>query len=345
MPYRAMYIWIDGTEPTPMLRSKTNVIKDGEEPGIWGFDGSSTSQAPGHDSDVVLRPVKTVPDPIRGGDDILVLCECLTTDMEPHPTNTRAACVAAEAKYADFEPWFGMEQEYTFIMMEDTSAYQISGRPPGFPADGYPAPQGPYYCSVGANRAFGRPVADAHSQACIDAGLDIEGTNAEVMAGQWEYQIGPLPPVEVSDQLVIARWMMDRIAEDYGIEVTLHPKPMLGDWNGAGCHTNFSTKDMREGEGAYDAIIAACEALGGNAAEHIANYGVDIEMRLTGAHETQRYDQFTYAVRDRGASIRIPWQVERDRKGYIEDRRPNSNCDPYTVTRLIVETVCGAASA
>ncbi len=345
MPYRAMYIWIDGTEPTPLLRSKTKVLKEGEEPGIWGFDGSSTAQAPGHASDVVLRPVKSVPDPIRGGDDILVLCECLNDDMSPHRTNTRAGCVAAEEKYASFEPWFGMEQEYTFIQMADTTAYQIGGRPPGFPEAGYPAPQGPYYCSVGANRAFGRPVVDAHSQACIDAGLDIEGTNAEVMAGQWEYQIGPLSAVEVSDQLVIARWLMDRIAEDYGLEVTLHPKPMLGDWNGAGCHTNFSTKQMREGDGAYDAIIAACEALGAKADEHIANYGADIEMRLTGAHETQRYDQFSYDVSDRGASIRIPWQVERDRKGYIEDRRPNSNCDPYTVTRLMVETICGAASA
>ena len=342
MAYRAMYIWVDGTKPTPLLRSKTNVIKDGEEPGTWGFDGSSTNQAPGHDSDVVLNPVKKVPDPIRGGNDILVLSECLTTDMEPHPTNTRAACVAAGEKYAHFEPWFGMEQEYTFLQMADVSSYQIDGLPPGFPRGGYPAPQGPYYCGVGANRAFGRAVADAHSQACIDAGLWIEGTNAEVMAGQWEYQIGPLPPVEMSDQLVIARWLMDRIAEDYGLEASLHPKPVLGDWNGAGCHTNFSTADMR---GSYDAIIAACEALAANAAEHVANYGADIEMRLTGAHETQRYDQFTYAVSDRGASVRIPWTVPRDGGGYIEDRRPNSNCDPYTVTRLITETVCGAASA
>ncbi len=342
MAYRAMYIWIDGTEPTPLLRSKTKVLADGEEPGIWGFDGSSTNQAPGHASDVVLRPVKTVPDPLRGGDDILVLCECLTDDMEPHYTNTRAACVAAAEKYADFEPWFGLEQEYTFIQMDDPTAYQSSGLPPGFPPNGYPAPQGPYYCGVGANRVFGRAAVDAHSQACIDAGLSIEGTNAEVLVGQWEYQIGALPPVEVSDQLIIARWLLERICEDHGLEVSLHPKPVLGDWNGAGCHTNFSTRQMREG---YDAIIEACEALGSRADEHVANYGADIEMRLTGAHETQRYDQFSYDVSDRGASIRIPWQVQKARKGYIEDRRPNANCDPYTVTRLIVETVCGAASA
>ena len=342
MAYRAMYIWSDGTEPTPLLRSKTNVLKDGEEPGIWGFDGSSTNQAPGGDSDVVLRPVKSVPDPIRGGDDILVLSECLTPDFEPHPTNTRAACVEAYAKYADFNPIFGLEQEYTFITMMDPTASQFYGPPPGFPLGGYPAPQGPYYCSVGANRAFGRVVVDKHSQACIDAGLAIEGTNAEVMPGQWEYQIGPLPPVEVSDQILIARWLIERIGEDHGLQVTLHPKPVTGDWNGAGCHTNVSTRQMME---SYDAVIAACEALGANAEHHIKNYGADSEMRLTGAHETQRYDQFSYAVSDRGASVRIPWTTHKNQKGYIEDRRPNSNCDPYLVTRLIMETICGAASS
>jgi len=326
-----MYIWMDGTEPTHLLRSKTKVLDDGAEPPIWGFDGSSTNQAPGASSDVVLRPVKIVPDPIRGGDDVLVLAECLNTDMTPHPTNTRAACVEAGNKYADQEPWFGMEQEYNFM---------DNGHPYGFPRGGYPPPQGPYYCGVGSAEVFGREVADAHSQACIDAGLSISGTNAEVMMGQWEFQIGPLPPVEMADQLMLARWMLYRIGEDHELEVSIHPKPMQGDWNGAGCHTNFSTSTMREN---YDAVIAACEALGKNADDHISNYGVGIELRLTGEHETQRFDTFSYGVSDRGASVRIPWQVEQDQKGYIEDRRPNANCDPYVVTRLITETVCSAA--
>ncbi len=332
MAYRAMYIWMDGTVPTHLLRSKTKVLDDGVEPPIWGFDGSSTNQAPGESSDVVLRPVKIIPDPIRGGDDVLVLCECLDTDMNPHPTNTRAALVEVAEKYAGQEPWFGMEQEYNFM---------DNGHPYGFPRGGYPPPQGPYYCGVGSADVFGREVADAHSQACMDAGLAISGTNAEVMIGQWEFQIGPLPPVEMADQLTLARWMLYRIAEDFDLEVSIHPKPMAGDWNGAGCHTNFSTDAMRNG---YDAVIAACEALGKNADEHIANYGVGIELRLTGEHETQRYDTFSYGVSDRGASIRIPWQVEKDQKGYIEDRRPNANCDPYVVTRLITNTVCSDAA-
>jgi glutamine synthetase len=331
---RAEYIWIDGTEPTARLRSKTKVIdsaKDLKDLPIWGFDGSSTNQAPGSNSDCVLKPVFVCPDPIRGGDDVLVMAEVLLTDLTPHPTNTRALLTDVAGRYADQDPWFGIEQEYTFFK---------AGRPLGFPdGGGFPAPQGFYYCGVGADEVFGRPVVEAHLDNCIKAGLSISGINAEVMPGQWEFQVGPLGPLDVSDQLWMARWLLYRTAEDFGIAATLDPKPVKGDWNGAGAHTNFSTKAMREN---YDAIITACEALGKRADEHVANYGADIEHRLTGLHETAPWTEFSYGVSNRGASVRIPWQTEVDQKGYIEDRRPNANCDPYVVTRLIVDTCCSA---
>ena len=330
MSYKAEYIWIDGTEPTPLLRSKTKIVDDKADPPIWGFDGSSTNQAPGKASDCVLRPVFVCPDPIRGGDHKLVLAEVLLTDMSPHPTNTRAEAALVAAQYADQEPWFGIEQEYT--LFEGT-------RPLGFPVNGYPGPQGPYYCGVGADDVYGRPMVEAHLEACLNAGLSISGINAEVMPGQWEFQVGPLPPLDVADQLWVARWLLNRIGEDFGISATLDPKPARGDWTGAGAHTNFSTKTMRK---SYDAIITAAEALGKNAEAHVAGYGHGIEGRLTGEHETAPYDQFSYGVSDRGASVRIPWQVEKDGKGYLEDRRPNANMDPYVVTRLIVDTCCGA---
>lgn len=330
MSYRAEYIWIDGEEPTNKLRSKTKIVPDGVEPPIWGFDGSSTNQAPGSESDCVLRPVAVFPDPIRGGDDVLVMCEVLLPDMTPHPTNTRAACVEVAEKYAEQEPWFGIEQEYTFLK---------DGRPLGWPQGGFPGPQGPYYCGVGADEIWGREVVEMHTKACMDAGIAISGTNAEVMMGQWEFQIGPLGPVDVADQIWVARWLLYRCGEEFDITATLDPKPVAGDWNGAGAHTNFSTNAMRE---SYDPIIAACEALGRKADLHIQNYGAGIERRLTGLHETAPWTEFSYGVSNRGASVRIPWQVEVDKKGYIEDRRPNANCDPYVVTRLITDTCCSA---
>ena len=333
MSYRAEYIWIDGTEPLPLVRSKTKVIADGEEPGIWGFDGSSTNQAPGANSDCVLDPIFTCPDPTRGEGDILVLCQVLLPGtMEPHPTNTRAALAAVAKKYADQDSWFGIEQEYTFFK---------EGRPLGWPAAGYPAPQGPYYCGVGADEVYGRDIVEAHTTACLDAGLAISGTNAEVMMGQWEYQIGPAGPLEVSDQIWVSRYLLYRISEDFGVNASIQAKPIKGDWNGAGAHTNFSTKAMRE---SYEPVITACEALGkpGKPEEHLAGYGLGSEERLTGEHETQRFDQYSYGVSDRGASVRIPWQVAQEQKGYIEDRRPNANMDPYVVVRLITNTCCEA---
>jgi glutamine synthetase len=328
MAYMAEYIWIDGTEPTAKLRSKTRVLPDGADLPIWGFDGSSTNQAPGDQSDCVLRPVKSVPDPIRGGDNVLVMAEVLLVDMTPHPTNTRAQLQVVAEKYADQEPWFGIEQEYTFLK---------DGRPYGFPFGGFPAPQGGYYCGVGSDEIYGRDVVEAHMQACIDAGIGISGINAEVMVGQWEFQVGPLSPLEVSDQLWLARWLLYRIGEEFDIAATLDPKPVKGDWNGAGAHTNFSTNKMREN---YDAIITACDALAEKAELHVKNYGADIEHRLTGLHETAPWNEFNYGVSNRGASVRIPWQTAVDKKGYIEDRRPNANADPYVVTRLITDTVC-----
>ncbi len=338
--YKAEYIWIDGAEPTAKLRSKGKVVPMGEAPPVWGFDGSSTNQAPGENSDCVLNPVFECPDPIRGGDHKLVMCEVLLPDMSPHPSNTRAACAELAEKYGDFDTWFGIEQEYTFF---------DGIKPLGWPDNGFPAPQGGYYCGVGSDEVFGRPIVEAHLDACLEAGLMVSGINAEVMPSQWEFQIGPLTAPLVADQLWVARWLLYRVGEDVhisdspnkGVTARLDPKPVQGDWNGAGAHCNFSTRQMRDD---YEACIDAAEALGRNHDLHIANYGDRIEERLTGLHETCSYREYRYGVSDRGASVRIPWQVHRDGKGYIEDRRPNANCDPYKVTELILGTVCGAAS-
>jgi glutamine synthetase len=332
MAIKAEYIWVDGTEPTRKLRSKTKILADGtKEPPEWGFDGSSTNQAEGHASDCIMRPVFWCPDPIRGGNNILVVTEVFDAEGKPHVTNTRALLRGVAEKHAAQEAWYGMEQEYTFFK---------GSRPLGWPEQGYPAPQGPFYCGVGADEVFGRPIVEAHMDACLKAGIKFAGINAEVMPGQWEFQVGPAGPLEVGDHMMIARWLLYRVAEDLGVNAKLDPKPVMGDWNGAGMHTNFSTKAMRA-DGGIKVIEAACEKLRGKAALHIANYGDGIEQRLTGKHETASYKEFSYGVGNRGASIRIPLACGQAGKGYLEDRRPCANADPYVVARLLLDTVCG----
>jgi len=323
--HKLEYLWLDGCTPT-QIRYKTKVVKDfgkKEEAPIWGFDGSSTEQADGNNSDCVLKPVRVYPNPLETNSSI-VLCEVWNVDDTPHESNTRR--LLEETITDDIDEWVGFEQEYTLFK---------GGKPYGWPSVGQPPPQGDYYCG----RNIGEKVSREHMNACIEAGISICGTNAEVMLGQWEYQIGAGGSIHMSDDLWVARWLLERICEEHEVVISLHPKPIQGDWNGAGCHTNFSTKEMRE-DGGYDEILEACEKLSKNPQEHIDAYGQDNDQRLTGLHETCSITEFRYGVSDRGASIRIPWQVKRDKKGYLEDRRPASNCDPYVVSQKLIETIC-----
>jgi glutamine synthetase len=327
------YIWIDGSGASG-VRSKTKTVDrkpaSVDDLPIWNFDGSSTEQAPGHDSEVLLKPVRMVPDPFRGGDNLLVLCECLNPDMTVHASNTRAVAKERFGRALDSHPWYGIEQEYTLFHMDGVT-------PLGWPKGGFPGPQGPYYCSAGAGNAFGRMIVEAHYRCCLYAGLKVSGINAEVMPGQWEYQVGPCEGIESGDHLWLSRYMLIRVAEDFDVKVSFEPKPIPGDWNGAGCHCNYSTAAMRE-EGGYEVIIDAVKKLEGKHDEHIAVYGKDNELRLTGKHETGHIGSFSYGVANRGASVRIPRDTEREGKGYFEDRRPASNIDPYEVTGKILAT-------
>jgi len=332
---QAEYIWIGGSGSD--IRSKTKTlegeVKSLNDLPVWNFDGSSTGQATGKDSEIYLKPIAYYPDPFRRGKNVLVLCECCmpTTSLEPIETNTRRACVEVMNKAKSSKPWFGIEQEYTLFHLEGGK------RPLGWPKDGFPAPQGPYYCSAGAENAFGRRVVEAHYRCCLFSGVNISGCNAEVMPGQWEFQVGPCEGIDGGDQLIIARYLMLRVCEDYGVRVSFEPKPIEGDWNGAGCHTNYSTLKMRE-EGGYDEILLAIEKLSRKHNEHISVYGKNNEKRLTGAHETAPIHSFSYGIAHRGASIRIPRQSAIDKKGYFEDRRPAANMDPYLVTGKLVQT-------
>tara|TARA_B100000287_G_scaffold431874_1_gene490002 strand:+ start:64 stop:1092 length:1029 start_codon:yes stop_codon:yes gene_type:complete len=332
MKVKLEYIWLDGYKPEPNLRSKTKVIDlDDDNPVLnttdvpkWNFDGSSTKQAEGNNSDCVLNPVRVVRDPQRPKS-FLVMCEVLNPDGTPHSTNKRSLI-----KDKSTENWFGFEQEYT--IMKD-------GKPLGFPDKGFPDPQGRYYCGVGGEIIEGRKIAEEHLDVCIMAGLDVTGINAEVMLGQWEYQLFGKGAQVASDDLWLSRFLLNRIAEIHEVSISVHPKPVEGDWNGSGMHCNFSNKDMRE-IGGKEMLEGICDTFGFYHEEHINVYGSDNEKRLTGQHETQHIDKFSYGVSDRGASIRIPTNVvSNDWKGYLEDRRPSSNADPYKITNRILETL------
>ncbi|MEC7564569.1 MAG: glutamine synthetase beta-grasp domain-containing protein [Planctomycetota bacterium] len=330
MTSKLEYIWLDGYEPTQSLRSKTQIRSDFggtlEECPMWSFDGSSTEQAEGSDSDCLLKPVAIFPDPGRR-DAFLVMTEVLNADGSPHASNGRATIEDDDDDY-----WFGFEQEY---FLWDV----MSDLPPGFPPGGFPRPQGPFYCSVGANNTYGRDCVEEHLDACLDAGINVEGINAEVAAGQWEYQVFAKGAKRSGDEIWVARYLLERIGEQYGYAINLHPKP-LGDtdWNGSGMHANFSNTVMRE-SGDEAVFTKICEAFGTQIERHISVYGADNDQRLTGAHETQKIDEFSYGVSDRGASIRIPvGTIEDGWKGRLEDRRPASNADPYKVAAAIIKT-------
>jgi glutamine synthetase len=331
------YIWLDGYLPTQSLRSKTRVEKEGfsgklEDCPMWCFDGSSTEQAEGGASDCLLKPVAIFPDPGRKNA-YLVMTEVLNADSTPHVSNGRATI-----DDDDDEFWFGFEQEY-FLWDPQVNL------PPGFPPGGFPPPQGPYYCSVGAKNAYGRQVVEEHLDTCLEAGINVEGINGEVAAGQWEFQVFAKGAARAGDETWVARYLLERIGEDYNLAINWHPKP-LGptDWNGSGMHANFSNEIMRTG-GDQAVFTKICEGFGEQIPRHIGVYGAHNDQRLTGLHETQRIDQFSYGVSDRGASIRIPvGTIEDGWKGRLEDRRPASNADPYKVAAAIVKTTKKALS-
>lgn len=294
-----------------------------------------------------MKPVAFFRDPFLGGDNILVLTETFTWEDNTYqklvPANTNFRCFAREVFDAlkEEEPWFGIEQEYTILQEQN----RFSTRPYGWPSKGFPGNQGPYYCSVGGNVAFGRTIADAHYKACLYAGVNISGTNAEVMPGQWEFQVGPCTGIEQGDHLTIARYLLNRVSEEFGLTVSFAPK-LFTDWNGSGCHTNFSTKTMRAGTGQMKYIEDMMVHLEKKHALHIELYGADNHKRLTGIHETSSVSKFNYGTGNRAASIRIPTQTMHDNgKGYIEDRRPASNICPYTVSAILFDTACNVGKA
>jgi glutamine synthetase len=337
MVFLAEYIWIGGNNE---LRSKCRVMDgygyDSDTVSFypdWNYDGSSTGQAIGSDSEVIMKPRAVFKCPFRRGENRMVLCDTYLPNREPHITNHRAGAVEIFNKKPDEEPWFGLEQEYFLIDLK-------TGKPLGCECS-IPA-QGPFYCGVGGGNALGRDVVEDHLEKCLYAGLRVSGINAEVAPAQWEFQIGPSLGIEAGDHLWMARYILNRVCEKYGIQLDLTPK-LIKEINGSGCHTNFSTKGMRDGtveKTGLELIDEAIMKLSKKHLEHMMVYGEGNKERMTGHHETASYDEFSFGRANRGKSVRIGNDTINNNRGYFEDRRPASNCDPYLVTAKIFETCC-----
>jgi glutamine synthetase len=335
MKIKLEYVWLDGYKPEPNLRSKIKIINvinknlQINDIPTWNFDGSSTSQAEGYSSDCYLKPVRIYQKIEIVGNIIptyYVLCEVYNKNNEPHYSNDRSK-LGDEDK--DF--WVGFEQEY-FIRSGHRKKIL------GHDTNSFVDPQGIYYCGVGG-QMVGREISEEHLDYCIQYGLNIEGTNAEVALGQWEYQIFSEGSLKSCDDLWISRYFLFKIAEKYGYQIDLHPKPLpSGDWNGSGLHTNFSNSKMRN-EGGKEYFTSILDTLESRHEIHIENYGSDNHMRLTGKHETQSINKFSWGISDRGASIRIPKLVGESWKGYLEDRRPGANANPYKIINVLLETL------
>ena len=321
------YIWIDADGN---LRSKcrTLSIECINNLPRWNFDGSSTGQlSDDKNSEIILIPIALYLNPLEENS-YLTLCECYTDKM-PALGNNRNPAQKIFDKCNFDDIWFGIEQEY--VMMKNNKIL-------GWPDDGEPAPQGPYYCKAAG--LMGRNIVEEHYKACITAHINIYGTNAEVMPGQWEYQLGPTSGMKAADELWISRFLLERIAEKYEIHINYDPKPKHGDWNGSGCHTNFSTVKMRTVNGYYKECITNLKEFHGT---DMLYYGNGNEKRLSGMHETSSFEYFSSGVGDRSCSIRIPTDTYNNGVGYLEDRRPSSSMDPYIITSRIAGHICGVS--
>ncbi|CAG9784004.1 unnamed protein product [Diatraea saccharalis] len=308
----------------------------------WAFDGSSTGMASTDNSDTKLKPVCVCKDPFRMEPHVLVLCDVYEGGSnKPAKTNNRHFCNALCEKYRDEEPWFGLEQEYTMLDVDGWGLGWPKGG--GFPAVKYQFS----YCGVGAKYIAGRDISEAHARCCLYSGLDFEGTNAEVMHACWEWQIGTSVGMKAPDDLWLSRFIMTRVAEDYGVDITYHPKPMGMLHPGVGMHHNFSTKRMRS-DGGYQFIEECIKRLEANHMKHMKNYGNDEatnRMRLSGKFETAPFEKFSWGIANRKASIRLQRNIKEKGKGFMEDRRPAGDCDPYLVCGMLLETCLGGASS
>ncbi len=335
------YVWLGGSGWD--FRGKTKVldtpITNVRELSEWNYDGSSTRQAETGKSEILIKPVKLIPDPFRGGHHKIALCETFTPEGDPAPANFRylARAVFEDETTKGEEVWFGIEQEYILARASEEGPKDLV--PLAWSGKKQRVPQGDFYCGVGAGKAISREIAEEHLQKCLAAELNIAGINAEVFPGQWEFQIGICKGIDVADQLWLARYLLIRVCEKYDVVPMFDPKPFKGDWNGSGCHVNISTNSTRNSINKVEAVELLLNQMKNNFIDDILFFGEKNDERLTGRHETSSLSEFTWSVAGRHTSVRIPTTTSKGETGYFEDRRPAGNMDPYLACGRIADSM------
>nr|CAH7745052.1 unnamed protein product [Callosobruchus chinensis] len=310
------YLWIDHTGEN--LRSKTRTLDFSpstyKEVPIWNFNGFHTMKAPKEKSDYYLVPVSLYNDPIRRGANKIVLCETFDADEKPCKTNHRQKCVEALNKVCDHEVYIGFEQDY-YIMGSD-------GRPFGWPPMGEPISDRQYYASMCT--VIGREITECIYRALLYAGVNVYSDCAEPAPSQWELKTNGERGVKPADDMWFSRWLMQRIAEDFGLCISFQPF-VSPRWSKSGLHVTYSTKKMRDNDG-MKYIQETIKKLEKCHTEMLKIY-----------KSTYLGDKFTSGIGDRTASVRIPKIVADKKKGFIEDRRPAGNADPYKIMEALIK--------
>jgi glutamine synthetase len=296
---------------------------------IWSFDGSSTGHivptSSNANTEVILSPVKLYDHPFPTESiKYLVLCDTYDINSVPNKFSTRANVINTFLTNSNLIPWYGLEQEYVFMNALNDGIYGWDMTNPAL----WPQ-QNDHYCGLSIYCKKLRPIVEDHYNRCLKIGINISGFNAEVMPSQWEFQIGPSVGIDAADDLVTARYILERLAESNDLYINYHPKP-LPNYNGSGCHHNFSTTQTRQLNAdtcrAFYSLLF--EKFNAKHEETMKYYGANNTLRLTGIHETSNMTNFTYDIGTRHTSIRVPVNTYT----YFEDRRPAASIDPYIST-------------
>lgn len=313
--FQATYVWMSrgGVFRYKIYTlSSLNADGDFDNPDLYPtgtFDGSSTGDAEVGSSDLRIKPCAVYRD--VDGVGVFVLCDIDTAET---PRANLLTLIENRKVFGAESCWFGFEQEYFLLPFESESEQDAF-----------------HYCSPTSET-----IPQHHYNECRQMGVHITGWNCEVAPNQYEFQVCAAG-VSAADDLIMARWVLLRVCQEHDKGLLLVPKP-IPVYNGSGLHTNFSTPQMRTSPGGWSTMLKSVGLLRDRHNEHMEVYGDGNEERLSGMYETSAFDTFSWGIGSRDTSVRLQKVMKGEDKGFIEDRRPASNANPYVVCYALVNT-------